>query len=115
MDDATRTAKVQGVTAQATARFRWVTAKAIALYYYNVDADVWAEEFQTKLIDLGINSTRWLGPYPAEQMEKYARGFQAHFGELNFRHQQAQIEVVIDRYGEEASREWSLCFSFVRD
>ena len=96
------------------AKDNWVLAKAIALYYYNVDADVWAEAFQTRLINLGINSTRWLGPYPEEQMYEYLQGFQSHFGSLDFRRQQAMIALVFERYGAEARREWDTNSSFVR-
>ena len=90
---------------------RWVIAKAIALYYYNVDPLEWAQAFQDKLRELQPMREAWHPDYAAEQMAKYARGFQSHFGKLDFKRQQIQLQIVLDRYGAEAGRAWNTCIA----
>ncbi len=84
---------------------RWVLAKAIALYYYNVGSEEWADAFEKKLCKIRL-SVGWHPYYRSEQTDKFRRGFQSHFGELDFERQQVQLQVVLDRYGAEAESAW---------
>ena len=92
----------------------WVLAKAIALYYYNVSHRQWLRDFEVALDALNLNRVSWVPDYAAEQMGYFKRGFQSHFGELDFERQQIQLQIVLDRYGDEAERAWATCSSFAR-
>ena len=92
------------------AKDQWILSRAIALYYYNVSPIQWASEFQTKLAGSGPRRA-WSAGYFENQVKRYARGFQSHFGELDFRRQQAQIEMILECYGAEAERDWHTCSS----
>lgn len=90
----------------AVAMNNWVLAKAIALYYYNARAADWAEAFQAKLTERNPRRDPWHPEYAKEQVFNFQDGFPTHFGTLDFERQQLLIEVVLERYGEEAGKSW---------
>ena len=93
------------IKAQALVRDTvWMTAQSIAWYYYNVGSLEFVKTFQERL------GHAFEGGYEEEQMRKYERGFQAHFGELDHERQQVVLSMILERYGDDAQKTHNMLF-----
>lgn len=86
---------------------QWIMAKAVALYYYNLESWIWADAFEAKLLEAEPGREPWHPDYRKEQELSYRHGFPSHFGTLDYERQKLHLEVILAKYGEEAQKAWT--------
>ena len=88
-------------------------ARAIAEYYYNVDSDDWAAQFEATLqegerrvyaaLDVELPVSNWHPNYRKERQKKFERGFESHWGTLDSVGQAIQMRLILERADKEDS------------